>query len=440
MLQSLERPGDSQQLRISYAIGSGSHAYGFLAQVGDHLFQSPIAFYTSRATWDLAPGYEHTSNPDFSRPVTLQCLTCHSDKPAPVPGTLNSYRSLGSGLSAIQCDRCHGDPDRHLKNPVPGTIVNPAKLYRAARDSICEQCHLAGEVRIPNPGKSVADFQPGERLEDVYTTYILARPADGTVKVISHVEQLALSVCARSSGGKLWCGTCHDPHEKPERPAEYFRARCLACHGATLAAAHAAPDQDCVSCHMPRRPAKDGGHTAFTDHRITRRPEPDLAPVAGDDLVAWREPDASLQQRNLALALVTSGFENSKPDQVIRGFRMLNRMNVANDPEALTAVGTILLKGKQPSEAQARYARALELRPEYAPYEVNLATALLALDQTAEATRHLERALAIDPLLAQAIELLSHVYRLQNQAAKADELLSTYKHAMGAGESRTAVP
>jgi len=430
--QTLERQGETQRVRVSYVVGSGNHAFGMLAQVGDHLFQSPLSYYTSRRAWDMAPGYEDSATPDFSRPVTLECLVCHSDKPLPVPDTLNAYRNPPFAQTAIQCDRCHGNPERHLQNPVPGTIVNPAKLSPAARDSVCEQCHLSGEVRIPNPGRSIADFRPGERVEDVYTVYVTRHSPDQKIKVISHAEQLALSACARKSGGRLWCGTCHNPHDKPERPAEYFRKRCLTCHGATLAKSHAAPGQDCIGCHMPRRPAKDGGHTAFTDHRIARRPEVESGQDTGE-LVAWREPDPAVRERNLALALVTAGQENGRSDQVIQGFRTLYRMegNLSGDATALTSLGTVMLKGKQPAEAARRFARALELRPNYAPYEVNLAVALMAIGNTAEATRHLEHAVQLDPLLEQAVELLSRAYRAAGQNSKAEELLARYRTTMG---------
>jgi len=381
----------------------------------------------------MAPGYEDSRNPDFSRPVTLECLTCHSGKALPKPDTLNSYQNPAFANTGIGCDRCHGDPEHHLKSPVPGSIINPAKLAPAARDSICEQCHLAGEIRIPNPGKGMEDFHPGQRTEEVYTVYVASHPPGETIKVISHSEQLALSKCARNSGGKLWCGTCHNPHETPTQPAEYFRERCLSCHGTTLESTHAAPGRNCIACHMPRRPAKDGGHTAFTDHRISRRPEPEIELAANAGLVAWREPDETVRDRNLALALINAGFENHTSEEVIRGFRMLTRMekNLSGDAAGLTTLGTVLLKGKQPTEAERRFARALALRPNYAPYEVNLAVALIDTGQTQEATQHLERAVRLDPLLQQAVELLSRAYRTQDEAAKADEVLSSYRTAMG---------
>lgn len=436
--QSLRRNGEEQKLRIQYEVGSGSHALGYVAQVGDHLFQSPISYYTNRHAWDVAPGYEEAKTPGFTRPVTMACLTCHADKPLPIADTLNRYQSPPFAAMGIQCDRCHGPVEAHLRKPVNGSIINPAKLDAAARDSVCEQCHLTGETRVPNPGKTLADFEPGKKLEDVYTVYVTARGAqlesDKQIKVISQSEELALSACARHSGGKLWCGTCHDPHDVPARPAAYFREKCLGCHMATLAPAHAAPSRDCIACHMPKRDAKDGGHTAFTDHRITRLPEAEDVPgVSTGELIAWREPDASVRTRNMALALVTAGLEKSNSGEVIRGFRMLTRLEAQfpTDPDVETALGNILLKGKQPAEAEKRFRNALDARPGYAPYEVNLAAALLDNGDIAGGSQHLERAVELDPLLQQAVDLLATLYRSQGEGTKAAELLSRYQSAMG---------
>ncbi len=435
--QSFIRGGETGKLRVEYAIGSGTHATGFLAQVGDHLFQSPVSFYTSRQAWDVAPGYEQSPNPDFSRPVTAECLACHSGKALPVSDTLNSYQKPPFAQMEITCDRCHGSAEAHLKRPVPGSIINPAKLPNAERDSVCEQCHLAGEIRIPNPGKAIAEFRPGQRMEDVFTVYVTSHPSGKEIKVISHSEQLAQSVCARSSGGRLWCGTCHDPHDKPAQPAAYFRTRCLTCHAATLSASHAAPDRDCAGCHMPKRPAKDGGHTAFTDHRITRRPEPEGEAVQGGQLRAWRDPGPEFRDRNLAMALVTEGMENGAADQVIQGYRMLNRMegSLRSDPPALTELGSVLLTAKQPKEAERRFRVALQQRSNFAPYEVNLGGALLEEGSVAEAVGHLEHAVQLDPLLPQAIQLLSRAYRGQGQNDKAATVEARYRAAMGISEN-----
>ena len=131
--QILEQGGIMQSFSLAYVVGSGAHALGAVVQAGQHLFQSPLSYYTQRRAWDMAPGYEESKDPDFSRPVTVECLSCHADKPLTIANTLNSYQTPALDGMGIQCDRCHGPADAHLKKPVPGTIVNPAKLARAAR-------------------------------------------------------------------------------------------------------------------------------------------------------------------------------------------------------------------------------------------------------------------------------------------------------------------
>ncbi|HEX4167822.1 MAG TPA: hypothetical protein VHZ55_20350 [Bryobacteraceae bacterium] len=41
--QRLEREGERFEYPVQYVIGSGNHAAGYLIQLGDHLFQSPLA-------------------------------------------------------------------------------------------------------------------------------------------------------------------------------------------------------------------------------------------------------------------------------------------------------------------------------------------------------------------------------------------------------------
>src|SRR6266545_328859 len=172
MRQRMERNGFTADYPVDFVIGSGNHAFGYLIRIGDYLFQSPLAYYSKRGSWGLAPGYERDREPDFGRPVTEECLVCHSGRPLAVAGTLNRYREPIFAEPAISCDRCHGPVDAHLAAPSARNIVNPAKLPPRARDSVCEQCHLGGEARIPNPGHRIAEFRPGQELEEVFSVYV----------------------------------------------------------------------------------------------------------------------------------------------------------------------------------------------------------------------------------------------------------------------------
>src|ERR1700691_4625202 len=136
--QRWENGGDQSEYHIDWVVGSGNHASGYLVDIGSHLFQSPVAYYKSRQAYDLAPGYENQPDPDFTRPVSEECVLCHSGRALHVSGTLNEYRSPIFPAEAISCERCHGPVERPLANPRADTIVNPARLEPAARDSVCE--------------------------------------------------------------------------------------------------------------------------------------------------------------------------------------------------------------------------------------------------------------------------------------------------------------
>ena len=265
---------------LAYFIGSGAAARTFLLEAlglgdGKFLYESPVTYYRSSASWKASPGFESLDYPNLARPIQPGCLLCHASGIQANAGTLNGYTSPPFLENGVACERCHGPGSEHIAK---GTkMVNPANLVPAARNSICEQCHLSGEVRVAKTGKEDKALTPGGLLAEDLTVFIRAgSPSD--LRVTSHVENLAQSACKRASGDKLWCGTCHDPHTAPEpaQKAAYFRGKCLSCHQtqdcrATQEARRASGDS-CIACHMPRGPTSDIQHVVFTDHSIRRKP------------------------------------------------------------------------------------------------------------------------------------------------------------------------
>ncbi|HEV2494738.1 MAG TPA: multiheme c-type cytochrome [Terriglobia bacterium] len=437
MVQRVERGGVKGDYKIDYAVGSGTHAFAYLVELGDHLFESPIGYFPGRG-WGMSPGFENSRAPDFDRPVTPDCLFCHSGGARPIAGTFNSYQNPPFAAQAITCERCHGPSEAHLRNPVPGSIINPANLPPRARDSVCEQCHLNGEERVANPGKQLADFRPGEDLEDVFSVYVDADSRDPTrpspLKVISQVQQLALSTCARQSHGKLWCGTCHDPHVQPADPKSYFRARCLSCHGAALLQSHPKPNDDCIGCHMPRRPVSDGAHTIFTDHHIARRPAPSPGVVQPDKpraLVAWHEPQGDLAPRNLGIAEIRVGDRLESAELVSQGFQLLmdEWSKFPNDPAVLTALAKALLVAGHGAEAAALFEQAIRIEPDVALHDLHAGVARKAAHDNQKAAEYFEKAIQLDPLLEQPYLELAQIYGQAHDAARLDQIERRYLKA-----------
>jgi hypothetical protein len=441
MIQHIEREGIRGEYDIAFSIGSGTHAFAYVVDIGGHLFESPIGYFPGRG-WGMSPGYEEQKAPDFDRPVTEDCLFCHTGWARPVAGTYNTFQEPPLEAYGITCDRCHGPVEAHLKNPVPGSIINPAKLPERARDSVCEQCHIAGEERVPNPGKEIVDFHAGQNLEDVYSVYVRADSRDpsrpGAFKVVSQAQQLALSMCARKSGGKLWCGTCHDPHMQPKDQQAYFRERCLSCHGAALLKTHPKPNQDCVGCHMPRRPVTDGAHTVFTDHRITRRAAPASSSVVAANtpdanlaLAAWHEPAGALAERNLGLADVKVGDRLENFPLVNQGFQLLMQCwsDYPNDAALLNGLGTAVLASSHGAEAAATFEQAIELEPTSAVDQLHAGLAWKAAHDDRKAAAYFEKALEIDPLLEQPYRELAVIYASEHDEARLRETYERYQKA-----------
>ena len=416
--QTLDSHGTTTTYQVDYVIGSGTHASGYIMDLGDHLFQSPVAYYLSRSAYGLAPGYEGKPDPDFTRPILTGCVFCHAGSFDAVEGSQNRYAAVPFPHLAISCNRCHGSLAAHLAKPESGNIVNPADLDPAARDSVCEQCHLIGVARILNPGKKFTDFTAGRPLEETFTIYHNESPkgTEAAFKVISHSEQLALSKCARSSGGKMWCGTCHNPHNEPTEPVSYYRGRCMRCHSkTTFASNHPDKTSNCISCHMTKREAGDGGHSAFTDHRIQRQPQQTVtqdSPETVPDIVPWRQPPSEFATRNLGMALTEYGLTRRSPKQILSGYRTLTtvQQQFPQDSELYNMLGTALIAGQQYGEAVQAFALAVRFDPTSSPKEANLGRAYLAAGQESPGEQHLEKAMELDPLNLSAAALLIDAY------------------------------
>src|SRR5262249_25716221 len=210
---------------------------------------------------------------------------------------------------------------------------------------------------------------------------------------------LARSACARSSGERLWCGSCHHPHATPANRQQYYRDRCLACHGTALVERHPAPRDDCIGCHMSRVASSDIAHTSVTNHQILRRPAALPEPAAPRKLAAWREPAATVAGRNLGLAYISVGQRDQSAPQLNEGYRLLTEAQklMPGDPDILTGLGlTLLAKGKA-GDAARLFEQALRHDPRSAQHHLNLAVAQDSAGERQSAIQNLQSAIDLDP-------------------------------------------
>jgi predicted CXXCH cytochrome family protein len=382
---SFERPGDPLvrgKRELLYYIGQGRRGRTYLFSVDGFVFESPVNWYTDRHMWDMAPGYRDAPQAPMNLPALMSCLDCHvSGLQPPVQGTENRYHMPMFSYSGVTCERCHGPGAAHVNG---GAVVNPAKLSPARRDAICMQCHLEGNAAIERPGKHLYEFRPGDDLSDYVRYYVRADESASGLRAASQFEALAQSTCKKKSGDAMSCTSCHDPHRSPapEERTAFYRAKCLACHGAAFGQKHHPNQADCTTCHMPANPSSDVAHTEVTDHRIPRRPETGPAlenlraqsPQSEPRLVpfpASTEADRDLRDKALAWETMAEAGNQAaaKPaEQLLR--KALSE--TPNDPALLSAMGYVQQLHGHLNDSRELYQRALARDPDLIDAATNL--------------------------------------------------------------------
>lgn len=423
----LDRRGVVAKYPVAYSVGAGIVGYSYMVWLGRYLFQSPVSYYTQTKSWDLTPGYETEAHLDFTHQISSGCLFCHTGSVNLIGGTANQFGD--PPFMPISCDRCHGSPAAHLKKPVPGSIVNPAKLTPSRRDSVCEQCHLEGEFRILNPGRDWWDFQPRQAAESIFVTY-LRTAARGTLRAVSQSELLAQSQCAKQSGGRLWCGTCHNPHANEKDRVHALQQVCLSCHSDLFAARRHQAAAECVSCHMPRLRPTNVAHSAITDHMIPRIPraqQPDRG-GANEGLKAWREPDTELVRRDLGLAYFDLAATTQTISDLQQAYQILSQLPLQErqDPAVEADLGSLLLKQGQTQLAIQMFARASAQQPSNARYVYCLGAALESAGKMDGAVKELKRSIELDPSQPDAYLELAQLYGKAGQGAESRKAIQKY--------------
>ena len=257
--------------KVDYKIGSGHHTNSHLFNINGYVHQIPYTYYTQDQIADLPPGFEKGGNSRFSREIGLECMSCHNAYVNHESTSLNRYNSVPQG---IDCERCHGPGEVHVKRKMAGevidtskyidySIVNPSKLPLDLQFDICQRCHLQGTSILAN-GKSFNSFKPGTHLEDVMDTYLPKYDNDQSFIMASHVDRLKQSACFKSN--EMTCTSCHDPHKSISTfDDKYFDNKCMQCHDVC----DDKKTQNCSSCHMPKSSSSDIMHVTITDHKIS---------------------------------------------------------------------------------------------------------------------------------------------------------------------------
>jgi tetratricopeptide (TPR) repeat protein len=459
VVHDLEVPADQ-------VIGSGNQTRSYLTIRNGRVSQMPLTWYAQDARWDLSPGYHeandrfsrpiilqclachgdlprlepHTQNVFQELPRAISCERCHG------PGAEHVERRSAGQVPPLP------DPDGVAGGGTAGEdavdpwTVNPAHLDRARQMSVCLQCHLAGVITYPG-GEDPTTFRPGMELSENRAVFVPSLQLEDPdwVGIDSHPIRLARSACFQAS--EMTCLTCHLAHTPGEEvPPSFYRDRCVACHAGEpepppgagdlcsrpgVTSPQDARSGDCVSCHLSAGGTSDVPHVRFTDHWIQRVPRPPLPPEAGRPAIDSPRP--------LSLVEVASLGVLARPDLLVHRSTALEaslraealfhfyetmhrhpgylptvvtagRRAESQDPhgpdftaEGRLALARALLELDSVAAAEGVLRGALEVHPDD-PWGHFLLGALLdeRRGRPADALPHLDHALVLQPLLAEA--------------------------------------
>ena len=268
---------------VDFIVGSGHHTNSHIFVENGYAYQIPFTFYTQDSILDFPPGFENGANSRYDRIIGLECMSCHNGFPKMVMGSENKYTHIPQG---IDCERCHGPGEVHVKLKREGvvidtskyidySIVNPAKLSADLQMDLCARCHLQGAM-VLKPEKSYFDFKPGMRLTDVLDVFLqYFEGGQENFIMASHTERMMESKCYLASKDKFTCVSCHDPHVSTRfvKKSSYNKV-CLDCHKpneafCTLSENKRNEAKDgCVECHMLKSGSRDIPHVRTHDHKI----------------------------------------------------------------------------------------------------------------------------------------------------------------------------
>ena len=212
------------------------------------LISDPAGAVADAGSQKAVPGNWHST--DESR----RCFGCHSTS-VPIENGQIDFQHL---LPGVRCQRCHQGTRRHVVAANEGE--DDLRIERWADLSPLESIRRCGECHRRDD-----EFSP-EEIKPEATQLVRFSPVG--------LSQSACFVGQETVGRRLTCTTCHDPHRPAETDAEFYRQRCLNCHGPgprTAVACTAQPlTANCLPCHLPK--VQVSKYLTFTDHWIRVRP------------------------------------------------------------------------------------------------------------------------------------------------------------------------
>ncbi len=450
---------------VKYIIGSGQHTNSHLMEVNGYIYQLPLTWYSQSKKWDLPPGFEKGRNVRFNRDIGFECMSCHNALPDFVENSTNKFTNIPQG---IDCERCHGPGEMHVKERLTGskvdtsqmpdyTIVNPKRLTWELQTDICQRCHLQGNAVVKH-GKSFSDFRPGKHLSDYMDIYMPKYIGHEEEFIMaSHAQRLQMSKCFINADQSkaLTCITCHNPHVSVKVTGkQIFNNACIQCHQdnktcTETTALRMAKEDNCWGCHMPKSGTIDIPHVTVTDHFIRKplkkRVKDELKIFAGiycinnkssdqetkaKAYLAYREKfEGEMTALDSAEKIVQSLGNTENSNIVLRIhllflrndylgiIRLIKNIQIQslNDPWTCYRIGQSYQNVQQNEMAYSWYAEANRLAPENLDFANKQGAILIAMGKVEEGIRLLETLIKTQPKQPEVLTNIGFGYVVQKQ-------------------------
>ncbi len=218
------------------------------------------------------------------------CKGCHEDVAKATEQTLHG-KLLGTKLSkgslqALGCEGCHGAGSKHMEDPANPQLNlrfgKKSPLTAADQSSICLQCHANGKQMLwagsPHDSRDITcvTCHAIHKQHSRKAQLKLVKPEryDSRGQTLDAVEYDLCGQChqvramqfnrsshmptaARGEGGKITCGSCHNPHGTTTEKliaAVSVKESCTRCHAdkrGPFLFEHAPVLENCLTCHQP---------------------------------------------------------------------------------------------------------------------------------------------------------------------------------------------
>ncbi len=239
----------------------------------NELYQLPLSYFNRQQQWSTSPGYgliflEYKR----SRSIRKQCMECHTSYINDLPAEAQQFNKKeefdkSSLVYSIDCERCHGPGEQHVKYQTDNPQIKTAKfitsynsLNRVQKIDMCAVCHSGMSNTVLRstfeftPGDTFAKFKVPEYYQTADTTHLDVHG--------NQVQLLQSSKCYIFS--KMECATCHDVHQNTRGKDALYTQACLTCHTTSnhnyCKMANELSEEslktNCINCHMPALPTK----------------------------------------------------------------------------------------------------------------------------------------------------------------------------------------